>query len=145
MKIQLKIVSLIAFASMIIAGQFAQAVVQVDGTFIPSQCGVVQQQELNPTVQAVCVGRIQGEAGRAVQFNMADESTATFKVVNQSNMMMALLSGNTKSNFFLQGANGETATMKAILMNDGSVFAVSGDLNGAAYYVPKMEIVFTIQ
>jgi hypothetical protein len=136
---------LIAIASITVAAALAQASVQPDGTFIPSQCGQVQQQELNSYVKAVCVGRIAGEAGRAVQFHMAEEVTSTFKVVNQSNMMVALLSGNTKSNFFLQGTNGETATMKAILSHDGTVQAVSGQINGADYFVPKMEVVFTIQ
>lgn len=141
----MKIASLITFVAMTVAAGFAQASVQVDGTFIPSQCGLVQQPELNPTVKAVCVGSIAGEAGRAVQFRLNDDSAATFKVVNQSNMMVALLSGNTKSNFFLQGGNGEAATMKAILSHDGAVQAVSGEYAGSAYFVPKMEVVFTIQ
>lgn len=141
----MKFASLITFVSMTFAAGFASASVQVDGTFIPSQCGVVRQLDLNPSIKAVCVGSLAGEPGRAVQFTLADSSFATFKVINQSNMMVALLSGNTKSNFFLQGTNGETATMKAILTKEGAVHAVSGEYNGSEYFVPQMEVVFTIQ
>lgn len=132
----------LTFVSMIFISGAAQAVVMPDGTFIASECGVTQTQEAG--IAAVCVGKIQGEQGRAVQFRMADQTQATFRVVNQSNMMVAMLSGNLKSNLFLQGENGEIATLKAVITRQGAVMAVSGQLNGTDYFVPKLEIVFNI-
>ena len=132
----------LTFVSMIFISGAAQAVVMPDGTFIPSECGAQEKAEAG--IAAICVGRIQGEQGRAVQFRMADSTQATFKVVNQTNMMVAMLSGNLKSNLFLQGVNGETSTMKAIVTRQGAVTAVSGQINGTEYFVPKLEIVFNI-
>jgi hypothetical protein len=139
----MKFANLVLFVSVIFVAGLANASLQPEGSFIATQCGVQEKAEAN--VEAVCVGQIVGETGRAVQFRMKDQSLRTFKVVNQTNMMVALLSGNVKTNFFLQGPNGETTTMKAVMTHQGAVNAVSGQLDGADYFAPKMETMFVIQ
>ena len=90
----------------------AQAVVLPDGSFAPDRCGA--QTGLVGHVQSVCIGQVQGVQGEAIEFRLADKSTRVYKVIDQQNLMVAMLSGNTKSVLFLAGANGEKMTMKVI-------------------------------
>lgn len=130
------------FATVALAAPAAQAIIHVDGTFVPSHCGLETKKE--SSVASVCVGKVVGQEGRAVQFTLNDDTTRVFQVVDQANMMLALLSGKTKSNFFLVDANGNKATMKVILNHDGTATAVQGELDGRNYFVPEMEIVFVM-
>ena len=115
----------------------AQAVVLPDGSFVPGKCGA--QTGLVGHVQAVCVGNLVGDSARIFQFRLADKTTRLFKVADQQNLMIALMSGNTKSVLFLEGVNGEKTTMKVIQTPQGEIVSVQGDLDQVGYFVPKFE------
>lgn len=134
------------FAALVLTALFgfqAQAMIHPTGTFVPGQCGV--QTGFVGHVRQVCVGIVVGDEGRMVQFKLSDNQVKLFKVVEQQNMMVALRSGNKKSMLFLEGPNGEKASMKVILSAEGEVLSAQGQIDEVGFFVPKFETMFSIQ
>lgn len=140
------IAGILAAATLVISVQ-ANAILRKPGTFIASQCGA--QEAVNAdavtNIVAVCVGSISVEATNAVEFRMKDGSSRLFRVAQKNNILMALRSGNLKSNLRLVGQNGEETSMKVIETKAGDVTAVSGELDGEEYLVTDFHSIFSIQ
>ena len=140
------IAGILAAATLVVSVQ-ANAVLRKPGTFVPTQCGA--QEAVNAdavtNIVAVCVGSISVEASNAVEFRMKDGSSRLFRVAQKQNLLMALRSGNVKSNLRLVGQNGEETTMKVIETKSGEVAAVSGELDGEQYLVTDFHSIFSIQ
>jgi hypothetical protein len=60
-------------------------------------------------------------------------------------MMIALTSGNTKSMLFLEGPNGEKASMKVIQTPQGVITSAQGQVVDAGFFVPKFEDMVSVQ
>jgi hypothetical protein len=129
----------------------AQALVQMPGTFVPSQCGLHQMgtADYAAEIRQVCIGVIAGEESRgstsAVTFAMGDGANRLFRVSQTGSFLMKMSSGYTNTNLYLVGANGQTATMKVIQARDGEILSAAGQLETVNYHVPEFETVFTIQ
>lgn len=140
--------SLLSSSILTFAGVSAQAVVLPHGVFIAQQCGAqtidVARAETH-TMIAACVGLLNGTTTRAVQFRMSDDSIHTFTVLSQSNLMMALKSGNTMSIFRLADQQGQESSLQAIVRHDGTIAGLSGDFQGNSFLVPSLEQMMVIQ
>jgi hypothetical protein len=140
----------LAAVAMIFA-QKANALVRLDGAFVPTQCG--QQQIVRDgsapvpavDIQQVCVGQITGSKDVAVVFRLANGEEQLFHVNHTANYLMALQSGDIKSMFYLVNDNGQTTSMKVIRTRQGLIKSVAGTLNDITYLVPEMEMIFSIQ
>lgn len=132
--------------SLIVSFQ-ARAVV-LPGAFIAQQCGaqtIDVAHKDTQLIEAACVGFIDGTATRAVQFTLTNNDRHLFKVVSQSNMMMAMMSGAKMSIFRLVDENGLEIAMKAIINKDGSVRSLSGEFDTNYFLVPTLEHMVTLQ
>ena len=110
------------------------------------QCGA---QTLTPAqadgaIVSTCLGAIVGQPEQAVAFNMADGTLKTFKVTASTDLMMSFTSGSRMTVFQLLGADGETATMKAIITHEGSFKSVSGTYRANSFLVPELKQMFTL-
>lgn len=119
---------------------------QPSGTFIAQQCGqqAVAPTEGAPEIVSVCVGYVVGSQSKAVQFRLSDDSVHLFQVTAQSDLFIALMSGNTVSIFHLVSATGEEGALKAILSRDGTVQSLCGQFQGADFKVPRLQTMMTI-
>ena len=120
----------------------AQAVMQPEGTFVPTQCGAAAG-PLN--LAQVCIGDVVGQPGQTISFNFHDGSKKLFAVSGTSNFMVALTSGNLKSMMYLVAQNGEKSAMKVIRAKDGSLRSAVGMMNEVEYVVPEFETAFSVQ
>ena len=126
----------------------AHAVVQPEGTFTPSRCGSPDSQEQNilPELNRACLGTVVGQPGKdVVSLRMQDGSDHQLEVVRKENLLIAFMSGATKSILHLENEQGETASMKVIVGKDGLVQSAMVSFKGVEYFVPKFEAVFTVQ
>lgn len=134
--------------TLLMAGS-AHALVKIPGTFVPSQCGEQKYvseaaSELNPQIQEVCVGGVHGPGTQAVEFHFSDGTVKLFEVRSSSNLFVAIMNGNTKSNYYMVSEDGEEATMNAVQTRKGQIVSVSGKLGTVPFSVPEMSVVYTM-
>ena len=126
----------------------AHAVVQPEGTFTPGRCGSPDSQEQNilPELNRACLGTVVGQPGTdVVSLRMQDGTDHQLQVVRKENLLIAFMSGATKSILHLENEHGEKASMKVIVNKDNQVQSAMISFNGVEYFVPKFEAVFTVQ
>lgn len=128
----------------------AQAVVPVEGTFRPAQCGhqtTVNEFDIN--IAKVCVGRVYGLNSEsilnAVSFLMTDGTEKVYRVENVSRVLMATLNGEVQSVFHLVDEDGFGFSMNVVEGQEGEIKTVIGNANGWDFYVPHFEQMVTIQ
>lgn len=134
------------FIATLFVGLSAHAFVHPDGTFIPNQCGqqtIAVADAKVPTIVSACLGSIAGNSDHAVQFRLADDSNHTFVIADRQDLLLALLSHNTMAIFRLVGADGEAASMKAILDHDGHFKSFSGEFQTTSFLVPSLQVMMT--
>lgn len=125
----------------------AHAFVRVPGTFAPTQCGeqkYTAEAETDVQIEQICLGSIYGTDKQAVEFHLSDGSVKLFQVHSTANYLMAMLNGNTKSNYYLVGEDGEQATMKVVQTREGHILSITGQLGEVPFFVPEMAPVYTM-
>jgi hypothetical protein len=133
--------SIIALSFITIAASSAHALVEPNGTFIAEQCGV---QTLSADakslvyIRTVCIGQVQGETKKSVQFRMADNSTKLYQVTNTADEMIALPSGRVQAMFHLQDLSGQKAAMNVQEEAGGVPVSIGGTLGNVRYLVPSL-------
>lgn len=133
-------------------GYSAQAIIQLPGSFAASMCGYQTfqgNQEASADISQLCIGEIVGNKGEpgapAVAFRLSNNEVRVFMIVERVSYLMATLSGQTKSLFHLESANGQRATMKVILNPGGKIESASGSLDGIDYVVDEFQPILVIQ
>jgi len=141
------LVSYITFFRAFVFSVSADAEVRPAGTFVASACGEVVQAENQPIVSKVCMGQIAGDFSKSAMgaFEFRDEvgNPAVYRVTEVSNLLIKFISGATRAQVFMVGANGDEVSMKINRMADGSFRNASGQIGNATYVVPSFEPVLT--
>jgi len=152
--------SLVGFAALSF-GSSSQAMLSEPGSFVPTECGaqpnitppisavVITQNLAAAKVRQICFGEVTGDTNQpsiaSIAFRMSDSSQLVLRVAQTSTLLNVLLSGDSKTLFFLVTSDGEPSTMKVLRDHEGRVLNVAGMLGQVPYSISGFEPVVVMQ
>ena len=123
MKNLVLVLSLIVAMSILLADN-SQAMVQLPGTFVATECG-------ETAAAQVCLGQVVGQPDQFLSLVTSENPEPhLFKVVDISFLFIAYQSGQKAAIYFLEDANGHHAKLIALRSPEGFVEKLHGKVAG---------------
>ena len=149
--------ALFVIAALTLSGFAAQAqtsaqassdFVETHGAFVASECGNTvtdSQLGLTSAIAQICIGQTAAFndqiAQPAVEFRLKNGKSKVFRIARVDNLLVALLSGKSKSIIFLASDDGDQVGMKVINAADGHIESAQGAIAGHPFFVKSFEAV----
>lgn len=143
------ILAIVTFVSGLAQGETESKIVVAPNQFFASDCGKTSTENgmvisVESFVERVCVGSVFESAGvqlegMAVQLVFKDGSFKRYRVSRVDNLLIAFLSGETKSTYYLIADDGERAYLKVVKSAEGQIIKAQGAIGGMPFLVGSFE------